>query len=199
MRKTVSRVCGLVLLSAAGFFAFASGAVAQSEVMKGHVQWSFVPSMQRYTEDADIDRARFGFFGMNTAMSGFDLGFINWSRGNFSGVGIGVIGNVAQADMTGFHMGLFNTVTKDMAGCQLGLYNKSFGPIWGAQVGGINLCDGTIRGGQLGLANYAETVKGVQFGFLNFADNLAGVQVGFFNMVFSRERGAAVPFLNISF
>ncbi|MBA4386933.1 MAG: hypothetical protein C0404_03065 [Verrucomicrobia bacterium] len=199
MRTTVGRVIGQGAVAVLAFFLLTGGANAQSAVMKGTVQWSLVPSIQKYTVDMDIDGARFGFFGMNNLMSGFDLEFLNWNRDNFAGCGIGLIGNVSRSDVTGFQMGCFNTVRKELVGCHLGFYNTADTVVYGAQAGFLNMCDGTVNGGQLGIANYSVNMKGVQIGILNFADYLKGVQIGIFNMVFSRDRGAAVPVINVSF
>lgn len=200
MKRMIGKVFGRITLAAAACLMFSGAANAQSEVMKGKWQWSFLPSIQKYTEDMDIDGGRFGFFTSNGTVDGFDLACINWTRDNFSGCGFGLFLNMSQADMVGYQLAPVGIVRKDMTGCEMGFYTKVEGNVYGAQVGVLNFCESIVRGGQLGFVNHAENLKGVQLGLFNFVEtSLKGVQIGIFNMLLSRERGQGVPVLNISF
>ena len=98
-------------------------------------------------------------------VSGIDLGF--WGRSlYFQGIQINVLRNDVKDDMSGFQVGLYNSIGGgQMLGLQLGLFNEA-DSMRGVQAGLVNFC-GETEGLQIGLINRSETMHGYQVGLIN--------------------------------
>lgn len=126
---------------------------------------------------------------------------------NVGFIDAGVLGNVADGNLTGVEIAGFynrvgssdgaiqaaciiNYVEHDFCGVQLGLVNVVNGDMQGLQAGAINLTqDGA--GIQMGVFNRAERFSGLQVGVANYAYQLQGVQIGAFNVIGDSN----IPFL----
>lgn len=138
---------------------------------------------------------------------GFRLNVFVGHHRNVGFIDAGVLGNVADGNVTGVEIaGLYNRigssdgaiqaacimnyVDQDFCGVQLGLVNSVNGDMQGLQAGAINMTqDGS--GIQLGVFNRAERFSGLQVGVANFAYQLQGVQIGAFNVIADSN----IPFL----
>lgn len=98
-------------------------------------------------------------------VSGIDLGF--WGRSlYFQGFQINVLRNDVKDDMSGFQVGLYNSIGGgQLLGLQLGLFNEA-NSMRGVQAGLVNFC-GETEGFQIGLINRSETMHGYQVGLIN--------------------------------
>ena len=98
-------------------------------------------------------------------VTGIDLGL--WGRTlYFQGIQVSVLRNDVKDDMSGFQVGLYNSIGGgQLLGLQVGLFNEA-NSIRGLQAGIINLA-GEAEGFQVGLINRAETMSGYQVGLIN--------------------------------
>ena len=98
-------------------------------------------------------------------VSGIDLGL--WGRSiYFQGIQVNVLRNDVKDEMSGFQVGLYNSVGGgQLLGFQAGLFNEA-NSMRGAQVGLVNL-GGEVQGFQIGLINRCETMVGYQVGLIN--------------------------------
>ena len=98
-------------------------------------------------------------------ITGIDLGL--WGRSlYFQGFQVNVLRNDVKDDMSGFQLGLYNSVGGgQLLGLQAGLFNEA-NSMRGAQVGLVNL-GGEVQGFQIGLINRCETMVGYQIGLIN--------------------------------
>ena len=98
-------------------------------------------------------------------ITGIDLGL--WGRSlYFQGFQVNVLRNDVKDDMSGFQLGLYNSVGGgQLLGLQAGLFNEA-NSMRGAQVGLVNL-GGEVQGFQVGLINRCETMVGYQVGLIN--------------------------------
>ena len=98
-------------------------------------------------------------------VSGIDLGF--WGRSlYFQGIQVNVLRNDVKDDMSGFQVGLYNSIGGgQLLGLQLGLFNEA-NSMRGVQAGLVNFC-GETEGFQIGLINRSETMHGYQVGLIN--------------------------------
>ena len=98
-------------------------------------------------------------------VTGIDLGL--WGRCfSFEGLAVNILRNDVRDDMSGFQVGLYNSVGRGNGlGLQAGLWNET-ACLVGAQVGLVNLI-GEGKGFQVGLINRAETLYGYQVGLIN--------------------------------
>ena len=98
-------------------------------------------------------------------ITGLDVGL--WGRAlYFQGFQFNVLRNDVKDDMSGFQVGLYNSIgSGQMLGLQAGLFNEA-NSLRGLQAGVINLA-GEVQGLQVGLINRAETMVGYQVGLIN--------------------------------
>ena len=115
-------------------------------------------------------------------VTGIDLGF--WGHSvYFEGVQVNVIRNDVEDSLSGFQVGLYNSVGRgDMLGLQVGLWNEAM----------------ALRGFQVGLVNVLGEGEGFQVGLINRAETLYGYQVGVINILRDAEL-EFMPLLNIGF
>ena len=84
-------------------------------------------------------------------VTGIDLGL--WGRTlYFQGIQVSVLRNDVKDDMSGFQVGLYNSI--------------GGGQLLGLQAGLVNFC-GETEGFQIGLINRTETMHGYQIGLIN--------------------------------
>jgi hypothetical protein len=134
------------------FFALCSVSV-HAQTMEAPFQLSLTPDIAIHEENTVIKGVALNIWGENPQRA-LNLGFINGSSGDSSGVSLGLLGNYAE-DYSGAHLAWF-----------------------------ANYASGRFSGLQMSVFNYAETLKGVQLGFVNFADTMEkGLQVGLFNVI----------------
>lgn len=98
-------------------------------------------------------------------VTGIDLGL--WGRAlYFQGFQVNVLRNDVKDDMSGFQLGLYNSVGGgQLLGLQAGLFNEA-NSMRGVQAGLVNL-GGEVQGFQIGLINRCETMVGYQVGLIN--------------------------------
>lgn len=104
-------------------------------------------------------------------VTGIDLGL--WGRAlYFQGFQVNVLRNDVKDDMSGFQLGLYNSVGGgQLLGLQAGLFNEA----------------NTMRGVQLGLVNLGGEMQGFQFGLINRCETMIGYQVGLINVIRDNE------------
>ena len=115
-------------------------------------------------------------------MTGIDLGL--WGRTlTFEGLMLNILRNDVKDDLSGFQVGLYNSVGGgDLFGIQAGLWNEA----------------GHMRGIQAGLVNVACEARGFQVGLINRSETMYGYQVGLINIIRDAELQFC-PVLNIGF
>lgn len=116
------------------------------------VQISILAPIQLFDEDTSIEGLRLSLlYGKNYNVTGFDLGLVSHTTGEFKGVQFGFIG-ISDSDFTGWQD---NTV------------NWTKGKFKGLQVGIVNYAK-NMTGVQFGLVNYAVYMnEGLQIGLIN--------------------------------
>ncbi len=159
-------------------------------------QLSLVTPVQIISSDAPVHGLALNLiFGLNSEVTGGDIGLINAVSGNASAFMLGGI-NYVGSDLTGLQYGLLNWTGGNIAGGQESLINWAGGDVTGGQGGIINLIGGNAKGIQGGLINYvggdvggaqvslinvAGGLQGWQFGAINYALNTTGFQLGLIN------------------
>jgi hypothetical protein len=142
----------LKILTFTLIFAF-SGLSVHAQTMQAPFQLSLTPDIAIHEEDTIIKGVALNIWGENPQRA-LNLGLINGSSGDSSGVSLGLLANYAE-DYSGAHLAWF-----------------------------ANYASGRFSGLQWSIFNYAETLKGVQLGWVNFADNMEkGLQVGLLNVI----------------
>ena len=113
-------------------------------------------------------------------ITGIDLGL--WGRSlYFQGFQVNVLRNDVKDDMSGFQLGLYNSVGGgQLLGLQAGLFNEA----------------NSMRGVQAGLVNLGGEVQGFQIGLINRCETMVGYQVGLINVIRDNELQFC-PILNI--
>ena len=115
-------------------------------------------------------------------VTGIDLGF--WGRSlYYQGVQVNVLRNDVKDDMSGFQVGLYNSIGGgQLLGLQAGLWNEA----------------NSIRGAQVGLVNVSGETEGLQVGIINRTETMHGYQVGLINVIRDAELQFC-PIVNIGF
>ena len=113
-------------------------------------------------------------------ITGIDVGL--WGRAlYFQGFQFNVLRNDVKDDMSGFQVGLYNSIgSGQMLGLQAGLFNEA----------------NSLRGLQVGIVNLGGEVQGLQVGLINRAETMVGYQVGLINVIRDAELEFC-PILNI--
>ncbi len=173
----------------------------------------WAPDMQLVPASESVSGIRLDIYGENKNVTGLELGLVNITTGDFTGV-TGLI----------FIPSIFNRVDGTTTGLQFGLVNVTKGEVTGWQAGAINVFDAKVTGLQtaivnwggegikadftglqIGLVNAAKNVTGLQLGLVNYAQTLKGLQIGLWNQVDSRNWDEfkplpkVFPFINIGF
>ena len=116
------------------------------------------------------------------AVTGVDVGF--WGRSiYFEGLQFNVLRNDVKDDMSGFQVGLYNSVGGgDLLGLQVGLFNEA----------------NSMRGAQVGIVNMSGETEGFQIGLINLSETMFGYQIGLINVIRDAELQFC-PIVNIGF
>ena len=104
-------------------------------------------------------------------VTGLDVGL--WGRSlYFEGIAVNVLRNDVKDDMSGFQVGLYNSIGGgQLLGFQAGLFNEA----------------NSMRGVQLGLVNFCGQTEGLQVGLINRSESMHGYQVGLINVIRDAE------------
>ena len=144
-----------VLTAALAFIAcfFATGALAETKPF----QLSLIPDVAVHARTTHIQGVSLSIWGENP-QSALAIGVVNGSRGDSTGISLGLLANYAES-YSGAHLA------------------------WIA-----NYSSAKFTGLQLASFNYAERLNGLQLGFVNFAATTdRGVQVGLINVMKSNQ------------
>lgn len=170
---------------------------------------SIVSPLQFPASDYDITGARVSLiFGRNRDFTGIDLGLLgNITTGKFTGLAIsGLFNNTrSMTTITGLQLaGLanINSQKTTVYGIQAALganYNNAESTIYGFQLALANLSENTtINGLQVGIYNKARAVRGFQIGLINMTQSLSGIQIGLLNF-YNEGLFKVSPIINIGF
>lgn len=133
---------------------FATGALAET---KGF-QLSLIPDLAIHAKTTHIEGLTLGLWSENP-QNALAFGLVNGSKGNSSGLSLGLLGNYSE----------------NYKGGQLA---------WIA-----NVAEGELRGFQWAIFNYAKKLHGLQLGIVNFAETSdKGVQIGLVNIMNQTKR-----------
>ena len=140
---------------------------AQGDRKREHNVWPAFFAVCEFPANPDVIglRLTIPFSTKQENVTGLDFGL--WGRSlYFQGVQLNVIRNDVKDDMSGFQVGLYNSIGGgQFLGCQLGLWNEA-NSMCGVQLGLVNV-SGETEGFQLGLINRSETMHGYQVGLIN--------------------------------
>lgn len=118
-------------------------------------QLSLTPDIAIHPDNTEIRGLSLNIWGQNPQRS-LNIGFVNGSTGDSSGVSFAFLVNYAE----------------DYTGAQIASVNYVEGKLKGAQLGFANYAENLDRGVQLGFVNYAENMgKGLQVGLVNIIRN----------------------------
>ena len=131
------------------------------------IQLSLTPDIALESRSTVINGFALDVWGENEQHS-FNLGFINGSTGDSSGLSVG-LANYDES-YTGVQWSVVNLSRDQFTGWQAGFVNCSQGSFTGLQSGGLNISEQTT-GVQIGFINYSENLNGIQIGFANIAEN----------------------------
>lgn len=153
------------------------------------IQLSLTPQIALYPSTTTVRGLALNIWGENPQV-GLDIGFVNGSTGDSTGVSLGLVNY--DESFTGFQWGVLNVSTEHFAGWQYAY---------------VNVAQGTFKGFQMGYVNYAEDTTGLQLGLVNYAQKLNGVQIGVINVAmnndwfdqFPDQLAPGFPILNWSF
>jgi len=124
---------------------FATGVYAETKPF----QLSLTPEIALQSQTTSIKGLSLNIWGENQ-QTGFALGFVNGSKGDSSGLSLGLV-NYGES----------------YTGAQVGFVNYTSAELIGVQWGWVNYAE-KVRGVQLGLVNIAATAdKGLQLGLVN--------------------------------
>ncbi len=206
-----------ILLLSLFFIGLAGSAFAQPDTHLKYRKYrvSLVPGISSNGVEAQDYTAKYSLnllAGYNGGLDGFEIGpvnvnkhyargaqigVVNVSGGEMTGLFLGGLVNVAREDMTGLHFsGLGNLAGGEMTGIQFsGLFNVANEDMSGIQITGIiNTSNGEMNGIQLGgIANVSRyDMQGIQLsGIANVSSgNLQGVQLaGIANVNYGTSQG----------
>ena len=173
------------------------------------VMVSLFTPVQAPASDYDVKGVRLSLiYGECQEFTGLDIGIVDSTRKDFTGVAIGGA-NIAADRLRGAQLGLINwnnngamDWSRRSTGAQLGLVNYADTFI-GLQDGFVNIANGTFMGLQASLFNCAHDVYGLQCGFyfllgVNVASgSLHGCQIGLVNYANRVDDGLQIGFVNI--
>lgn len=191
--KSVERVlCGLLGLI------LITAAAARAQETKP-IEISLFTPVQIFGPDEHIAGVRLNFiYGKNASMTGIDVGVVNVTTEDVTGVQFFGVVNLVGGDLSGYQKGLVNIVEGRTSGIQVGLYNETFGGDLG-QLGFVNRVVGDSRGVAIGFVNQIESGEGFMLGLVNIANSFRGLQIGLVNMITEKERWGFLPIVNWRF
>ena len=170
---------------AAAIVVMALGSILPSLALAdGPINLSLFNPIQILKEDQAVTAFRFSLvYGVNTDLTGLDIGLVALNSGSVSGfqwAGVGLV----DGDFTGWQAGVFHTTGGSFTGLQTGVYN------------GV----ATGNGLQWGLVNTATEFSGFQLGFVNITDTMtSGLQIGIINIIKNKEKLKFFPIVNWKF
>ena len=179
--------------------------------------------------ETDIHGLRLNFlYGKNRNVKGIDLGLVNESKGDFSGIEGGLLINIVNGNVSGLQAALFANGTDgtgSVKGIQAALFSNGAENVRGVQIAMYNGSE-TVKGVQLGLLwnlrlsffddytepwsveeaygmqiallNCCKKMTGVQIGFYNWSNEMRGIQIGIINVI-NEGPVKVFPILNVSF
>lgn len=140
---------------------------ARGEYKRESSVWPAFFAVCEFPASSDVIglRLTIPFSTVQENVTGIDLGL--WGRSlYFQGIQVNVLRNDVKDDMSGFQVGLYNSVGGgQLLGLQAGLFNEA-NSLRGVQAGLVNL-GGEVQGFQIGLINRCETMIGYQVGLIN--------------------------------
>ena len=155
---------------------------SREEVRRESTMWPAFFAVSEFPASPDVIglRLTIPFSTVQENVTGLDLGL--WGRSlYFQGIQVNLIRNDVKDDMSGFQVGLYNSVGGgQLLGLQAGLFNEA----------------NSMRGVQAGLVNLGGEVQGFQIGLVNRSDTMVGYQVGLINVIRDNELQFC-PILNI--
>ncbi len=140
MKKLFTLIAALMLIT--------SVASAQSSP----IQLSLWRTIQIVPEAEAVGAFRLSIYGVNSGMTGLDLGIWNETR---SQTQVGIQWGIVGKSLGGF------------TGWQANTVNISRNMFEGFQSGWVNHHSGRFSGLQIAIVNYAETMNGIQIGLIN--------------------------------
>lgn len=144
-----------------------SNAKPREEVKRESALWPAFFAVSEFPASPDVIglRLTIPFSTVQENVTGIDLGL--WGRSlYFQGFQVNILRNDVKDDMSGFQLGLYNSVGGgQLLGLQAGLFNEA-NSMRGVQAGLVNL-GGEVQGFQIGLINRSETMVGYQIGLIN--------------------------------
>ena len=143
--------------------------VASASEATKPIQLALVPDIQLVPQDESIRGLRLNIYGANQNVTGVDIGLMHETRGNFGGVGFGLL-NIAHGEVRGLQFS--------------GIYSGA---------------DDRISGLQVGIVNRSANIHGLQIGLANFADDMTGFQLGLWNEIKNKEQWQVIPIINAAF
>ena len=199
-----------VLLSSCALLACVNLLHAQNHPFQAAL-WA--PDIQLVPATEDIVGVRLEIYGENRNVTGLDIGLINVTTGDFSGVAgavyvVPTLFNRVDGVTTGWQMGAVNVTGGRVTGWQGGLASINRSEVIGLNTSIINWSmpsTSSLRGVQIAFLNVTGPVSGVQIGLVNYATSLRGIQIGLWNEVASRGYGdfsplpRVFPIINIGF
>ena len=173
------------------------------------VMLSLLTPVQWPDKDVDVRGLRLSLlYGECDNFKGVDIGLVNRTNGDFSGLAIGG-GNIADGTVHGVQLGIVNwnqngsvVWGKRSIGAQLGIVNYS-DTFCGVQSGYVNVSGSTFTGVQHSFFNNANDVEGLQCGAwlilgVNMAyGNVTGCQIGIVNYANTMVKGLQIGLVNV--
>ena len=152
----------------------------------------WAPDLQLVPATESISGVRLELYGENKNMTGFEIGVVNITTGDFVGVTglLPTLYNRVDGTTKGVQFGIVNATKGEVVGWQHGLVNLPSAKVTGLQMGILNWHEAArvdVSGVQFGLINTSKRVIGLQIGLVNYAQSLKGVQIGLWNEVDSRN------------
>ena len=188
--KTMKKLTSLALVAAVAFPVFAQEPENKDEVKNTPREerkresnvWPSFFAVSEFPASPDVIglRLTIPFSTVQENITGIDLGL--WGRSlYFQGIQVNVLRNDVKDDMSGFQLGLYNSVGGgQLLGLQAGLFNEA----------------NSMRGVQAGLVNLGGEVQGFQIGLINRCESMVGYQIGLINVIRDNELQFC-PILNI--
>ena len=145
---------------------FSSNLFAQSSP----IQLSLWRTIQIVPEAESVGAFRLSIYGVNSGMTGLDLGIWNETR------------------------------SQTQVGLQWGIVGKSLGGFQGWQANAVNISRNMFEGFQSGWVNHhSGKFSGLQIAIVNYAEAMNGIQIGLLNIIKKGGFMPWFPLFNFSF
>ena len=145
---------------------FSSNIFAQSNP----IQLSLWRTIQIVHEAESVGAFRLSIYGVNSGMTGLDLGIWNETR------------------------------SQTQVGLQWGIVGKSLGGFQGWQANAVNISRNMFEGFQSGWVNHhSGKFSGLQIAIVNYAEAMNGIQIGLLNIIKKGGFMPWFPLFNFSF